>query len=45
MGVFGAPVAYEDDPERAVRAALAMQDAMASEETGFALRVGSTPAR
>ena len=28
MGVFGAPVAHEDDPERAVRAALAMQAAM-----------------
>ena len=28
MGVFGAPVAHEDDPERAVRAGLAMQDAM-----------------
>jgi class 3 adenylate cyclase/tetratricopeptide (TPR) repeat protein len=26
MGVFGAPVAHEDDPERAVRAALAIQD-------------------
>ena len=48
MGVFGAPVAHEDDPERAVRAGLAMQDAM--EETnrqsrekygvGFSLRVG-----
>src|SRR3954466_4110601 len=25
MGVFGAPVAHEDDPERAVRAGLAMQ--------------------
>jgi class 3 adenylate cyclase/tetratricopeptide (TPR) repeat protein len=25
MGVFGAPVAHEDDPERAVRAALAIQ--------------------
>ncbi len=27
-GVFGAPVAHEDDPERAVRAALAIRDAM-----------------
>ncbi len=48
MGVFGAPVAHEDDPERAVRAGLAMQEAMAeanreSEETqgvSFSLRVG-----
>ena len=29
MGVFGAPVAYGDDPERAVRAALAVRDAIA----------------
>src|SRR5205085_9015686 len=28
MGVFGAPVAHEDDPERAVRAGLGMQAAM-----------------
>jgi class 3 adenylate cyclase/tetratricopeptide (TPR) repeat protein len=28
VGVFGAPVAHEDDPERAVRAALAIQDAI-----------------
>src|SRR3954470_16697334 len=48
MGVFGAPVAHEDDPERAVRAGLAMQDAMgdANRESrekygvGFSLRVG-----
>jgi class 3 adenylate cyclase/predicted ATPase len=48
MGVFGAPVAHEDDPDRAVRAGLAMQDAMkganrASEEregVSFSLRVG-----
>ena len=29
VGVFGAPVAHEDDPERAVRAALAIQEAIA----------------
>ena len=28
VGVFGAPVAHEDDPERAVRAALAIQEAI-----------------
>ena len=28
MAVFGAPVAYGDDPERAVRAALAVRDAI-----------------
>jgi class 3 adenylate cyclase/tetratricopeptide (TPR) repeat protein len=48
MGVFGAPVAHEDDPERAVRAALAMEEAMeeanrqSRSERGvaFSLRVG-----
>src|SRR5436305_13337772 len=29
MALFGAPTAHEDDPERAVRAALAIQDAIA----------------
>ena len=28
MALFGAPVAHEDDPERAVRAALAIRDAI-----------------
>ena len=48
MGVFGAPVAHEDDPERAVRAGLGMQAAMdeindeIADPSGveFALRVG-----
>ncbi|MGA9372896.1 MAG: adenylate/guanylate cyclase domain-containing protein, partial [Solirubrobacterales bacterium] len=48
MGVFGAPVAHEDDPERAIRAGLAMQGAMEDANrqsrekygVGFSLRVG-----
>ena len=51
MAVFGAPVAHEDDPERAVRAGLAMQAAMgeinaeigaraSSRDVELALRVG-----
>ncbi len=34
VGVFGAPVAHEDDPERAVRAALAIQEAIADLNEG-----------
>ncbi len=41
MAVFGAPVAHEDDPERAVRAALAIRDALA-EEGDLEVRIGIT---
>src|SRR5215210_8611598 len=46
MAIFGAPVAHEDDAERAVRAGLGMQAAMSEINEGlpaqvhFALRVG-----
>jgi class 3 adenylate cyclase/tetratricopeptide (TPR) repeat protein len=46
MAIFGAPVAHEDDAERAVRAGLGMQGAMEEVNAGlpdgahFALRVG-----
>lgn len=40
MAVFGAPVAHEDDPERAVRCALGLQPALESLGRGLFLRVG-----
>ena len=38
MAAFGVPLAHEDDPERAVRAALAIVDAVA--ELGLEVRIG-----
>ncbi len=44
VALFGAPVAHADDPERAVRAALAMRDALAEGQLGdeVQLRIGIT---
>jgi class 3 adenylate cyclase len=39
MAVFGAPVAHEDDPERAVRAALAIRDTLAESEVDVRIAV------
>ena len=41
MALFGAPVAHEDDPERAVRAALAIRD-WAREEDDLEVRIAVT---
>ena len=39
MALFGAPVAHEDDPERAVRAALAIRDWIAEERADLHVRI------
>ena len=41
MALFGAPTAHEDDPERAVRAALAIRD-WATDEGELEVRIGIT---
>src|SRR5436309_5530275 len=41
MALFGAPTAHEDDPERAVRAALAIRD-WAREDGELEVRIGIT---
>ncbi len=40
MAIFGAPVAHEDDAERAIRAALAMHAAITEMDPELSLRVG-----
>ena len=40
MGVFGAPAVHEDDPERAVRAARAIVDAIVDYDPDLQVRVG-----
>jgi class 3 adenylate cyclase/tetratricopeptide (TPR) repeat protein len=41
MALFGAPVAHEDDPERAVRAALAIRDWVREQEEELQLRIAA----
>ena len=44
MALFGAPVAHEDDPERAVRAALAIRD-WARDESDVQVRIAVNAGR
>src|SRR6188472_3537576 len=39
FGVFGAPVAHEDDPERAIRAALKIRDWVAEQDENLQVRI------
>src|SRR5918995_2152586 len=40
MAIFGAPRAHGDDPERALRAALGIRDALASRGDDLQIRIG-----
>ncbi len=40
VGIFGVPIAHEDDPERAVRAALRIVDDIAGSDLDVAVRIG-----
>ena len=40
MALFGVPQAHDDDAERALRAALAIRDAMSAVDGGLEIRVG-----
>jgi class 3 adenylate cyclase/tetratricopeptide (TPR) repeat protein len=42
MAVFGAPVAHEDDPERALRSAFAIRDSLRTSDDGLQVRIGVT---
>jgi class 3 adenylate cyclase len=41
VALFGAPVAHEDDPERAVRAALAIRDAVTGDDLPWSVPLNS----
>ena len=40
VGVFGVPVAHEDDPERAIRAALRLIEELGASDLGVHVRIG-----
>jgi class 3 adenylate cyclase/tetratricopeptide (TPR) repeat protein len=40
MALFGAPIAHEDDPERAVRAAIAIRDSIREDGGDIQVRIG-----
>jgi class 3 adenylate cyclase len=45
MALFGAPLAHEDDPERAVRAAIAIRDWMQEQPQPLDVRIAVNTAR
>ena len=45
MAVFGAPTAYGDDPERAVRAAIAVRDAVREADSATSISTCSCGSR